>query len=230
MIHLHVRDADGAHVLDAEAYRTAIARILDAVGDQLVVQITSESMGRYTPAEQMRAVLETNPEAVSLALRELAPEKKDEPLFSDFLNRLKRMRVWPQIVLYTADEAACLAAMRAEGLIPFERLAVLHVLGRFSLLRTARRGPAAVHRAGHAEVRFLERLRLRSSRGGLRRRGLTARRPCARRVREHYRAARRRACGHQRRTRRRRRGRARWALPGSASAKAGSAARSASQA
>ncbi len=137
MIHLHVRDADGAHVLDAEAYRTAIARILDAVGDKLVVQITSESMGRYPPAEQMRVVLETNPEAVSLALRELAPEKKDEPLFSDFLNRLKRMRVWPQIVLYTADEAARLAAMRTEGLIPFERLAVLYVLGRYSLLRTA---------------------------------------------------------------------------------------------
>lgn len=137
MIHLHVRDADGAHVLDAEAYRTATARILGAVGDKLVVQITSESMGRYPPAEQMRVVLEANPEAVSLALRELAPEKKDEPLFSDFLNRLKRMRVWPQIVLYTADEAARLAAMRTEGLIPFERLAVLYVLGRYSLLRTA---------------------------------------------------------------------------------------------
>ena len=137
MIHLHVRDANGAHVLDAEAYRDATARILKAAGDRLVVQITSESLGRYPLAEQMAVVLETNPEAVSLALREFAPEKKDEPKFSGFLNRLKQMRVWPQFILYTADEAARLAAMRNDGLIPFERLAVLYVLGRYSLLRTA---------------------------------------------------------------------------------------------
>ena len=194
MIHLHVRDADGAHVLDAEAYRTATARILDAVGDRLVVQITSEWMGRYPPAEQMAVVLDTNPEAVSLALRELAPEKKDEPLFSDFLNRLKQMRVWPQIILYTADEAARLAAMQAEGFIPFERLAVLYVLGRYSLLRTAAPSDLLPFLApGMPRFESLERLRLRPSRGGLRRCGRAARRPCARRLREQSRAARRRA-------------------------------------
>lgn len=137
MIHLHVRDPDGAHLLDAEAYRAAIARICEAVGDRLVVQITSESMGRYLPAEQMAVVLATNPEAVSLALRELALEKKDEPPFSDFLHRLKQMRIWPQIILYSPEEAARLASMQAEGLIPFERLAVLYVLGRSSLLGAA---------------------------------------------------------------------------------------------
>ena len=137
MIHLHVRDAEGVHVLDTEAYRAAIARICETVGDRLVVQITSESMGRYSPPEQMAVVIETNPEAVSLGLRELAPEKKDEAPFGRFLSRLKQMRVWPQIILYSPEEAARLAAMQKEGLIPFERLAVLYVLGRFSLLRTA---------------------------------------------------------------------------------------------
>jgi len=137
MIHLHVRDGEGVHVLDAEAYRAAIARICETVGDRLVVQITSEAMGRYSPPEQMAVVMETNPEAVSLSLRELAPEKKDEALFGHFLSRLKQMRVWPQIILYSAEEAARLAAMQKEGLIPFERLAVLYVLGRFSLLRRA---------------------------------------------------------------------------------------------
>ena len=93
MIHLHARDADGAHRLDVEAYRAAIAAICNAVGDRLVVQVTSESMGRYGPAEQMAVVLKTNPEAVSLAVRELAPEAKDERPFADFLAGLKRMRV-----------------------------------------------------------------------------------------------------------------------------------------
>jgi uncharacterized protein (DUF849 family) len=137
MIHLHVRDAEGKHCLDVELYRAAIRRIYQVVGDRLVVQITSESLGRYAPEEQKAVVLKTIPEAASLALRELAPDKADEKGFGEFLSRLKRMRIWPQIILYSAAEAARLAAMRKEGLIPFESLAVLYVLGRSALLRTA---------------------------------------------------------------------------------------------
>jgi 3-keto-5-aminohexanoate cleavage enzyme len=137
MIHLHVRDAEGRHSLDPEAYRAAIASICQEVGDRLVLQITSESLDRYSPAEQRAAVLRTNPEAVSLALRELAPEKADDKDFGDFLVKLKQMRIWPQIILYTPAEAARLGAMLKQGLIPFEKLSVLYVLGRFALTRTA---------------------------------------------------------------------------------------------
>jgi 3-keto-5-aminohexanoate cleavage enzyme len=137
MIHLHVRDAEGRHCLDPEAYRATIASICQAVGDRLVLQITSESIGRYSPAEQRAAVLRTNPEAVSLALRELAPEGADEKDFGAFLGKLKQMRIWPQIILYTPAEAERLGAMLKEGLIPFDKLSVLYVLGRFALTRTA---------------------------------------------------------------------------------------------
>ena len=137
MIHLHVRDAEGRHCLDPEAYRAAIASICEAVGDRLVLQITSESLGRYSPAEQRAAVLRTNPEAVSLALRELAPEAADEKDFGDFLGKLRQMRVHPQIILYTPAEAERLGAMLKQGLIPFDKLSVLYVLGRFALTRTA---------------------------------------------------------------------------------------------
>jgi uncharacterized protein (DUF849 family) len=137
MIHLHVRDAEGRHCLDPEAYRATIARICQEIGDRLVLQITSESIGRYSPAEQRSAVLRTNPEAVSLALRELAPEGADEKDFGEFLRKLKQMRIWPQIILYTPAEAQRLGGMLKQGLIPFDKLAVLYVLGRFALTRTA---------------------------------------------------------------------------------------------
>lgn len=137
MLHLHVRDGQGVHLLDAEAYRTTIGKICAEVGDRMVVQITSELMGRYSPAQQMAVVLDTNPEAASFALRELAPEKKDEPLFGAFLEKLKRQRVWPQIILYTPEEAERLAAMQKQGKVPFDEFAVLYVLGRYSLLRRA---------------------------------------------------------------------------------------------
>jgi 3-keto-5-aminohexanoate cleavage enzyme len=137
MLHLHVRDPEGVHLLDAEAYRVATDQIRAAVGDRLVVQITTESMGRYSRGRQMGVVLEAGPEAASFALRELAPEEQDEPLFCNFLQRLKWRRVWPQIILYAPEEAQRLAAMQKRGLIPFEQVAVLYVLGRFSLLRRA---------------------------------------------------------------------------------------------
>jgi 3-keto-5-aminohexanoate cleavage enzyme len=137
MIHLHVRDAAGQHCLDAEAYRAAIATICQEVGDRLVLQVTSESLGRYSPADQRAVVLRTNPEAVSLALRELAPEPADEKDFGEFLGKLKQMRIWPQIILYTPAEAERLGTMVKQGLIPFDQLAVLYVLGRFALTRTA---------------------------------------------------------------------------------------------
>src|SRR5215467_5824953 len=54
MIHVHVRDRDGCHLLDAEAYRAVIAAIRASVGDRLVLQITSEALGIYQPEEQMR--------------------------------------------------------------------------------------------------------------------------------------------------------------------------------
>jgi 3-keto-5-aminohexanoate cleavage enzyme len=131
MIHTHVRDRNGAHLLDAEAYRAAIAAIRAEVGDDLVLQITSESLGRYRPDEQMAVVRAVKPEAVSLALRELAPGPAAEPAFAEFLSWLKRERVAPQIILYAPEEAVRLAEMQRRGLIPWHEIPVLFVLGRY---------------------------------------------------------------------------------------------------
>jgi uncharacterized protein (DUF849 family) len=131
MIHLHVRDGSGSHTLDADAYREAIAAIRQEVGDRMVVQITSEALDRCSPDQQMTAVKEVRPEAVSLALRELAPDKKAEPAFGAFLRWLREERVVPQIILYEPEEAVRLHALMLSGLVPFDDLPVLYVLGRY---------------------------------------------------------------------------------------------------
>ncbi len=79
-IHLHVRDAAGGHALDPGLYRAATAAVRAAAGPDLVVQITTEAVGRFSPAEQMACVRALTPEAVSIALRELVP---DEPAEQD---------------------------------------------------------------------------------------------------------------------------------------------------
>lgn len=132
MIHVHVRDRDGRHLLDADAYRAALDAIRTRVSDRMVLQITSEALGLYTPAQQMAVIRAVRPEAVSLALREFGPEAADEPDFAAFLSWLRKERIAPQIILYTPDELLRLEAMQSRGLIPFDGLPVLFVLGRYA--------------------------------------------------------------------------------------------------
>ncbi|SJM27998.1 3-keto-5-aminohexanoate cleavage protein [Mesorhizobium delmotii] len=132
MIHTHVRDRDGGHLLDAHAYRETTKAIRDAVGERLIIQITSEAVGRYQPAEQMAIVRATRPEAVSLALRELVPDAAHETAFAEFLWWLKSERIAPQMILYAPEEASALAAMQQRGLVPFDDIPVLYVLGRYT--------------------------------------------------------------------------------------------------
>lgn len=131
MIHVHVRDRQGRHSLDPEAYRAATAAIRDRVGNGLVVQITSESLGVFTPEQQMTAVRDVRPEAASLALRELAPDAAHEAAFASFLDWLRREAVMPQIILYSVAEALRLGELKKRGLIPFESPPVLFALGRY---------------------------------------------------------------------------------------------------
>jgi 3-keto-5-aminohexanoate cleavage enzyme len=133
MIHAHIRDGDGHHLLDVDAYQATIAAIRAAVGDRLIVQVTSEALGIYGPAQQMAVVRGVRPEAVSLALREFVPDAGHEAIFADFLAWLRKENVTPQIILYSPEEAVRLAELKARGMIPFDDVPVLYVLGRYAL-------------------------------------------------------------------------------------------------
>jgi 3-keto-5-aminohexanoate cleavage enzyme len=132
MIHVHVRRADGTHLLDADAYRSVIAAIHGAVGDDMIIQITSEALGVYRPEEQIAVVKATRPDAASLALRELVPEPSWESEFAGLLAWMRSEHVFPQIILYDPAEAQLLATLQARGMIPFDDIPVLYVLGRYT--------------------------------------------------------------------------------------------------
>lgn len=138
MIHVHVRRPDGRHLLDANAYRQVIDAIRAEVGDRLVIQITTEALGLYVPSEQIAVLKAVRPEAVSLALRELAPDETAEPAFAEALAWMKRENVSPQVILYDPAEALRLAAMISRGLVPWPDIPVLYVLGRYTVSQTSR--------------------------------------------------------------------------------------------
>lgn len=132
MIHLHVRDDDGGHTLDPVRYREAMAAIREAVGDALVIQITTESCGLYDRQAQMDCVAALRPEACSAALRELCPgeSEADRTLFAGFLGDCADEGIAVQHILYDARDVDHFRRLRAAGLIPGERPFVLLVVGR----------------------------------------------------------------------------------------------------
>ncbi|WP_420349170.1 3-keto-5-aminohexanoate cleavage protein [Pelagibius sp.] len=132
MIHLHVRDAEEKHSLDPAAYRDAIAAVREAVGEALVIQVTSEAVGIYTPEQQMAMVRALQPEAVSLAVREIVPDAAGEAEARPFLAWLAEAGILPQYILYDAADVTRFAALRAAGVIPGSPAFLLFVLGRYT--------------------------------------------------------------------------------------------------
>jgi len=132
LIHVHIRDKAGKHLLDAEAYRSTTAAIRREAGADLIVQITTESVGIYLPGYQMALVRDARPEACSVAIREIVPGPPAEREAAAFFAWMAKEGVVPQFILYTADEVRRFADLRARGVIPAAAPFVLYVLGRYS--------------------------------------------------------------------------------------------------
>lgn len=132
MLHLHVRDPEGGHILDAGLYRESMAAVRSTVGDDLILQITTEAVGRYTPEEQMAVVRAVEPEAVSLAVRELIPDADHEAAAEAFLRELYERDCLVQYILYSGDDLDRMRDLRRRGVIPGNRMSVLFVLGRYT--------------------------------------------------------------------------------------------------
>lgn len=131
MMHLHVREEDGRHSLAPEHYREALRAIKAAVGDELVLQVTSEAAGVYGPVEQVRLMKELHPEALSFALRELERPGLTPDGLSDFLHWLAAEGVMSQVILYDVDDLRRWQALRASGTAPQAPWFLLFVLGRY---------------------------------------------------------------------------------------------------
>jgi len=132
VLHLHVRDKHQRHTLDADRYRAAIEAVRARVGDSLVLQVTTEAVGVFTRDEQMAMVRHVRPEAVSLGLRELCPDDNAEVEAAGFFAWLRKEKIWPQYILYSADDVRRFEHMRRRGVFADEYPFCLLVMGRYS--------------------------------------------------------------------------------------------------
>lgn len=131
MMHLHVREPDGRHLLDVGAYREASAAIREAVGDDLVLQVTSEAGGRYVPDAQRRMMAELQPEAVSVAVRELFGDPKEVSASGKLCHELQEAGSSIQYIVYSPEDLAAFNQLRDGGVLPAGSAFLLFVLGRY---------------------------------------------------------------------------------------------------
>ena len=132
MIHLHVRDSDGHHSLDADLYRDAIAAVRGEVGDDLIIQVTTEAVGEYSASEQMAMVRDVRPEAISTAVRELIPDAASETDAAAFYEWVAGESIAVQFILYDGTDVRRFDDLRQRGVIPGDVASVLYVLGRYT--------------------------------------------------------------------------------------------------
>jgi 3-keto-5-aminohexanoate cleavage enzyme len=132
LIHLHVRNQEEKHTLDIAPYKEAISAIREAVGNNMIIQATTEATGIYSPSQQMDMVRELKPEAISMAIKELIPEESDEDEAKEFLEWMLAEKISPQYVVYSAQELERFYKLKRDGIVPGQKHFVLFVLGRYS--------------------------------------------------------------------------------------------------
>jgi uncharacterized protein (DUF849 family) len=131
-LHAHVRGERDEHVLDAALYRELLQQLAAKVPEMLV-QVTSEAVGIYTPAQQVECIRAVKPEMASMALREITFDFGDSEYARDFFAWCDENRVHVQHIVYSADELLRFLDYRAGGVIPAGHRCVLFVLGRYSV-------------------------------------------------------------------------------------------------
>lgn len=132
ILHAHVRGENDEHVLDAGLYRELLDELAARV-PRMLVQVTSEAVGRYRPEEQVACIEAVQPQMASMSLREITANFEQTGLARRFFEWCDERSVHLQHILFSAEELDRYLAWRDEGVIPESQSCVLFVLGRYNV-------------------------------------------------------------------------------------------------
>jgi uncharacterized protein (DUF849 family) len=130
-IHLHIRDAEGLHLLDAGRYQALLDQLTDEVPD-MYLQVTSEAAGRYGADEQRKMMYALRPAHVSVAMREMVREPGDWPQAREFYDWAAENSVDVQHILYSPDEVSGFVDALNAGYIPGDHHLIQLVRGTYA--------------------------------------------------------------------------------------------------
>ncbi|MEL7390556.1 MAG: 3-keto-5-aminohexanoate cleavage protein [Pseudomonadota bacterium] len=133
-IHAHIRDENGKHLLDADVYRRLVGALKHAVPD-MAVQITTEAVGIYDAATQMKVALGSGAEMISASVREIS--RAGHLAAADFYGECNARGMSVQHILYDTADCELLFQTLASDDLTDPRLQVIFALGRYSSTGTS---------------------------------------------------------------------------------------------
>ena len=131
MVHLHARDKHGQHSLDITDNLAVLTAVREALGDKIIVQLTTEAVGMYQPHQQIELIKETQPEAASFALQELIPDDSYLDSAGKFFHWAAEKKILSQFILYSLQDLLRYFSLLESGILPKNHHHVLLVLGRY---------------------------------------------------------------------------------------------------
>ncbi|SOH95265.1 Uncharacterized conserved protein, DUF849 family [Monaibacterium marinum] len=127
-VHLHIRDKQGQHSLDAGQYIETVAELTRVV-PELRIQITTEAAGVFDVATQLQCLSQVRPDWASISIREIA---RDPVLAAKVYGCCADQGAEVQHILYDTADIALLRDWQALGIVGQGQSSVLFVLGRYS--------------------------------------------------------------------------------------------------
>ncbi|MGB2304103.1 MAG: 3-keto-5-aminohexanoate cleavage protein [Candidatus Puniceispirillales bacterium] len=133
ILHAHIRDEKGIHSLNSNLYEELLNQMAKHVPDMLV-QITTESAGIFSPQQQAACLLEVQPQFASVGVREITSsgDEKDLAFAADIYQQVNAQGTSIQHIVYSPEDLAYLVSLKQQGIIPDGRIHALLVLGRYN--------------------------------------------------------------------------------------------------
>jgi len=130
-IHLHVRDKEGQHVLDVGLYKEALNELEHQVPN-MHIQVTTEAVGKYSPADMRKLAYDVTPPGASIGTSELIPSRKPEEEDIKLYKYLTEAGTKIQHILYKPEDIDLLIELLNKAEIPINDAWCLFVIGHYS--------------------------------------------------------------------------------------------------
>ena len=134
-IHLHIRDNNLNHILDANIYKQTIEAIRKKCSKEFLIQTTTEAVGMYEAKDIISLVKTLKPQCTSIALKEIIPKIDDLKLLKEakkFYDFAKNENIGIQHILYSKQDLLNFQTLLEKEIITTQKHSILFVLGRYS--------------------------------------------------------------------------------------------------
>jgi len=130
-IHLHVRDKNGEHVLDAELYKEALKELEVQVPD-MHIQVTTETVGKYSPEDMRKLAYDVTPPGTSIGTSELIPSRAPNDEDIKLYKYLTEAGTKIQHILYKPEDIDLLVDVLDKSNISINGAWCLFVIGHYT--------------------------------------------------------------------------------------------------